>query len=1005
MSTTTSHSVSEHSSKFPDLSYNPQEYPREIARHYISATDDDIEKMLSKLGAGNLKDLFSHLSEDIRFKGNPELPDELGYEDATVRLQEIAGKTNLLTSFIGDLLPVWKVHPIVHEVSQMRPLSTSYTPYQPERSQGTLVTHWIYQCVLSALTGFEAINTSLYDRAAATFEAICCARRSRKRSGNVLLAQSLFPEDISYLKTHAQGTDLGFSISPVDPETGRLDYKQLQKSLEEEHQEISVFVFPQVNSLGLLEDVDQLTDLAATWNIPTVAVIDPMLLVSGGLKPPSKFGLAGVDFIAGEAQHLATPPSFGGPGLGLFGCRFNDHAKKDLRHTPGRYIGRAKDSQGRDCFVMVLSTREQHIRKEKATSNVCSNQAFLATIAGANLLAKGENGLKNALIQARNIRNQVSECIRKRDGIELAFPETPAFNDLLVTVSDEYDSFLDNAKELGLHLGVEVTDRLPQTNRRLYKISFSDIHDEEAVTLLEDFIVSQFPASSNTAQEIKIPDNLLRIQPANLPSFSHDELLNYYEQLAGLNVSPDDGCYPLGSCTMKYNPMLNDWAAGLDGFSQAHPQAPEEDVQGPLEILYQIQQWFKAITGLAGVTTQPVAGAQGELVGLKLFQAYHRSKGEEHRNIVLIPKSAHGTNFATAAMAGYGSGIVYLEANEEGMIDLQDFREKIKEHGQNLCGIMITNPNTSGIFEKEFSTIAKEVHQTGGLVYMDGANMNAIAGVVDLGKLGVDAVHNNLHKTWTIPHGGGGPGDAIVAVSERLVDFLPGKQIRHNEQGRFSSFIPSKSIGTFHRNWGNFGHKVRAFTYLLRLGNEGVPRMSSVAVLSSRYLLEVLKSRYPTLPAQAGNVARMHEFILTLSEEDFEKLDKAGVSKSQAIPQVGKLFLDFGFHAPTVAFPEVFGLMIEPTESYTLEELDRFASAVIAIKDLIENYPEVVAHAPHFTPIDRVDEVSANRNLCLAERLDHLPSLPINRIQPQVLLELEINEIKKKILKLHNIEG
>ena len=290
----------------------------------------------------------------------------------------------------------------------------------------------------------------------------------------------------------------------------------------------------------------------------------------------------------------------------------------------------------------------------------------------------------------------------------------------MVTVSDEYDSFLDNAKELGLHLGVEVTDRLPQTSRRLYKISFSDIHDEEAVTLLEDFIVSQFPASSNTAQEIKIPDNLLRIQPANLPSFSHDELLNYYEQLAGLNVSPDDGCYPLGSCTMKYNPMLNDWAAGLDGFSQAHPQAPEEDVQGPLEILYQIQQWFKAITGLAGVTTQPVAGAQGELVGLKLFQAYHRSKGEEHRNIVLIPKSAHGTNFATAAMAGYGSGIVYLEANEEGMIDLQDFREKIKEHGQNLCGIMITNPNTSGIFEKEFSTIAKEVHQTGGLVYMDG---------------------------------------------------------------------------------------------------------------------------------------------------------------------------------------------------------------------------------------------------------------------------------------------
>ena len=312
--------VSDHFSNIPDLSYNPQEYPREIARHYISATDNDIEQMLGKVGLGNLKDLFSHLPKDIRFTGNPELPDELSYGDATVRLNEIAGKTNLLTSFIGDLLPNWQVHPIVQEVSQMRPLSTSYTPYQPERSQGTLVTHWIYQCVLSALTGFEAINTSLYDRAAATFEAICCARRSRKRPGDVLLAQSLFPEDISYLQTHAQGTKLALSFSAVDPHTGRLDYNQLEKSLEKKHEEISVFVFPQVNSLGLLEDVDRLTDLAAAWNIPTVAIIDPMLLVSGGLKPPSKFGSSGVDFIAGEAQHLAIPPSFGGPGLGLFGC-------------------------------------------------------------------------------------------------------------------------------------------------------------------------------------------------------------------------------------------------------------------------------------------------------------------------------------------------------------------------------------------------------------------------------------------------------------------------------------------------------------------------------------------------------------------------------------------------------------------------------------------------------------------------------------------------------------
>ena len=324
--------------------------------------------------------------------------------------------------------------------------------------------------------------------------------------------------------------------------------------------------------------------------------------------------------------------------------------------------------------------------------------------------------------------------------------------------------------------------------------------------------------------------------------------------------------------------------------------------KGPLEVLYEIQEWFKAITGAAGVTTQPVAGAQGELVGLKLFQAYHKFRGEENRKIVLIPKSAHGTNFATAATAGYGSGIVYLQANEEGMIDLQDFRAKIKEHGQNLCGIMITNPNTSGIFVKDFSLIAKEVHHAGGLVYMDGANMNAIAGIVDEAKLGVDAVHNNLHKTWTIPHGGGGPGDAIVAVSDCLVDFLPGKQIKKDEKGNFHSFIPSQSIGSFHRNWGNFGHKVRAYAYLLRLGNEGVPRMSSIAgflpVICLKFSVLVT---LPFLPVRKS--ARMHEFILTLSDQDFTRLENAVFLKARRFPKLGNFFSILDFMPQPLLFP------------------------------------------------------------------------------------------------------
>ncbi|MEJ6621816.1 MAG: aminomethyl-transferring glycine dehydrogenase subunit GcvPB [Opitutae bacterium] len=988
-----------------NLNYEPSEFPRELARHYISASESDIAEMLNFTGVDRLEDLYNHIPEFLQFDGGINLPNELEYNAAASKLAEIADRTNLKVSFIGDSVPHWSTHPIVDYVSKLRPLSTSYTPYQPERSQGTLVTHWIYQCVLSTLTGFEAINTSLYDRSAAIYEAITCAYRTNPRGGKILLARSLFESDLKVIQTLSEETELEFLSVPYDSETGLLQYDWLKNLSEEELKEISAFAFPQVNSLGLLEDVDFLSDFSRSNGIRSIACIDPMLLGTGGLKPPTDFGMEGCDFMVGEAQHLAIPPNFGGPGLGIFGCRHNEKNKKDLRSTPGRYIGKAKDINGRDCFVMVLSTREQHIRKEKATSNVCSNQAFLATLAGASLLAKGENGLAESVQKAKSIREKVLDAVENLKGVSLAYPESCGFNELLLKLDSPVVELQEKASTQNLQLGIDASNRISsKENPHLLKLSFSDIHDEDSVEKLISFFYEEFPKnnSHNVKEDSKkdIKPNYLREKAAGIPSFSYDELCLYYEKLADLNVSPDDGCYPLGSCTMKYNPMLNDWAASLPGFSQAHPQALESDIQGPLEILFEIQEWFANITGLPGVTTQPVAGAQGELVGLKLFQAYHRSRSDLKRDVIFIPKSAHGTNFATAAMAGFTNtdGIVYLQADPDGTIDMEDFKKKILTYGDRLCGVMITNPNTSGIFENQFHSIAEAVHQAGGLVYMDGANMNAIAGLIDLGKLGVDAVHNNLHKTWTIPHGGGGPGDAIVAVSEKLKDFLPGRQVYKNPNGSFYSQCPSKSIGSFHRNWGNFGHKVRAYSYLLRLGNEGVPRMSAIAVLSARYLLDKLKNYFPTLPSEAESAPRMHEFILTLSKEDFYNLEKVGIPKSKAIPQVGKLFLDFGFHAPTVAFPEIFGLMIEPTESYTKAELDRFVEAVIAIKQLISECPEAVKTAPHFTPIDRVDEVGANRNLVLQEKLEHLPSLHLNRIKPSVLNNLEISEIKKRII-------
>ena len=354
--------------------------------------------------------------------------------------------------------------------------------------------------------------------------------------------------------------------------------------------------------------------------------------------------------------------------------------------------------------------------------------------------------------------------------------------------------------------------------------------------------------------------------------------------------------------------------------------------------------------------------------------------------------------YPTRTINGVQSGIVLLEGASDGSIDMEDLRQKISQYGERIAGIMVTNPNTCGVFESHFRTIADMIHAVGGLVYMDGANMNAIAGWCDLGKMGVDAVHNNLHKTWTIPHGGGGPGDAIVAVSERLLPYLPGYQIVMQD-GKYTPVKTEKSIGSFHRHWGNFAHKVRAYSYLLRLGREGVPRMTAVAVLSARYCFHRLKQAYPTLPAGSGDTPRMHEFILSLEEDDFLAIEKSGTPKSLAITRVGKLFLDFGFHAPTVAWPETFGLMIEPTESYSKQELDHFCDAVLAIRQIVRDHPEILLKVPVFTPVDRVDEVEANRNLCLSEQLLGFPELPENRLDPKEILRLPVNEVARRILQ------
>lgn len=997
--------------KRTNLPYDPTKLERELTKYYISATDSELKEMMEVVGVQTYQDLYNHIPENILMNEAPKIGDRLEYDDLITHVEELSKKNNLKTSFLGDGLQQYKVPSIVPFVCDIRGLTTAYTPYQPERSQGTLWTLWMYSSTLSMLTGFEAINASFYERSTCLFEACCTAQRIKKKSKKVLVSEGIYAGDMEVLNTLAVETNIEIITLELDKLTGLTDIDKASKVINENIEELAGFAFCQVNQNGLLEDVNALTDLCTKQKIQSIAIIDPMLLATEALLPPSEYGAddQGCDMIVGEGQHLAIGPNYGGPGLGIFGIRYNDKNKTAIRSTAGRYIGKGKDQSGKEALAMVLSTREQHIRREKATSNICSNQSFISTAAGAGILGRGEQGMTEAALAGRDLAMQAYVELCKYDELSALFPETPFFNEFILKYTGELNDLIKSASKNDIHIGVDVSSRTGIDST--IKMSFSDIQNDNDLEKLFNFLNTKL-TNKNDELEIDtalIPETLLRKNAVGLPDFSQEEIEKFYTELGNMNVSPDDNIYPLGSCTMKYNPHINDYAASLQGFTDTHPQSPDCDNQANLEILYQTQEMFKEITGLPGVVTQSVAGAQGELVGLKMFQAYHRDNGNgETKNIILIPRSAHGTNPATATMAGFQTkkvdgiqyGIVTIEAAANGEIDFDQLKEMIDTYSERIAGIMVTNPNTAGIFETKFKEMADLIHSVDGLVYMDGANMNAIAGWVDLDKMGVDAVHNNLHKTWTIPHGGGGPGDAIVGVSSKLLDYIPGGQVRLID-GNFEQFRTSKTIGSFHRHHGNFAHKIRCYTYIKALGGEGVRAMSAVAVLSAKYLHNQLKDTFPTLPVGSESSPRMHEFILTITSDEFAKIANAGTPKPQAIAKIGKLFLDFGLHAPTVAFPEVFGLMVEPTESFSKKELDEFVEIVKEIHHIINEHPSVLQTTPHFTPVKKVDEVSANKSLHLSEVITAFPVLPKNVIEPGILTALKPSEVTKKIIQSH----
>ena len=977
--------------------------PREFLKHYVGTSEQDIKEMLEYLNLKDLKDLYKHIEPDF-YLDKMKLPNSLDREEIKKQMIDLSKKNKLKLNLIGDGLFDYSVAPIVPLVCDIRGLTTAYTPYQPERSQGTLQTLWLYQSALASITGFEAVNASFYERSTCLFEAISVAKRLQRKKNHTLISNNIYQGDKKVIDTYIKHTDHEVDYLNIDTESGKINLEDLDRALQTK--EYASFAFNQIGTFGLIEDFDEITNICKRHDVLVIGVIDPLAISNTGLKEPSSWGDSGADMIVAEGQHLTIGPNFGGPGLGIFAIRFNSENKNQIRSTAGRYIGKAQDIEGKECKSIILSTREQHIRREKATSNICSNQSFVASACGAALLNRGASGLSQIFNTAHDNAKHLARELSVFEGVDLAF-DGAFFNEITLKLNCKVSDLIKEASTKGIHLGVDVSKRAAHGN--LIKITLTDRQDKRSLNEVIKFFDSKFKKGSISGTVNEIPHSHKRENKYTLPSFDTNTLYEYYKKLGEQNLSPDEGIYPLGSCTMKYNPEINDWAANLKDFTDTHPEAPLEDVQGNLELLFEIQNWFKEITGLPGVTTQPVAGAQGELVGLKMFQDYHQDNGEgDTRNLILIPKSAHGTNPATATMAGFETkvvngkkyGIISVEAKPSGEMDFDQMLALIKEHSTSIAAVMVTNPNTAGIFETNFFKMSQAIHDVGALVYMDGANMNAIAGWIDLNKLGVDAVHNNLHKTWSIPHGGGGPGDAIVAVSEKLIDYLPGVQVV-KEGDQYTTQTPLASIGSFHRHYGNFAHKVRTLTYLKALGQDGIKQMSAVSVLSARYLYKRLKQTYPILPAHSDDTPRMHEFILTLPDSIFEKAAAAGTNKSNLIARVGKLFLDFGFHAPTVAFPEVYGLMIEPTESFSKKELDGFCEVVETIYKMVDEYPQILMTTPHFTPVRKVNEVLANKNPVLSETITQLPKIYEDTIPAAMLRNMSQSEIIENILKAH----
>ena len=887
-----------------------------INRH-IGITPQEEETMLRKIGVGSLDELIDKtIPSNIRLDKPLDLPEPMTEYEFAGHIAQLASKNKLYTTYIGmgwygTITPAV----IQRNVFENPVWYTSYTPYQTEVSQGRLEALMNFQTAVCDLTGMPLANCSLLDEGTAAAEAVTMmyalrSRAQQKEGANtVFVDESIFPQTLAVMTTRAIPQGIRLTV-------GRYNEMELTP-------DIFACVVQYPNASGNVEDYRSFVEKAHAAGCKVAVAADILSLAL--LTPPGEWG---ADIVFGSTQRLGTPIFYGGPSAAYFATR--DEYKRNM---PGRIIGWSRDKYGKLCYRMALQTREQHIKREKATSNICTAQALLATMAGFYAVYHGQEGIRNIAERIHSITVFLEKAISKLgfrqqntqyfDTLRFALPDNLSAQQIrTIALSKEVNlRYFDNG-DVGFSID-ETTD-IAAVNVLLSIFTIAAEQDWHKITSIPD--------SSILQDTIKRKTPFLTHEVFNL-YHTETEMMRYIKRLDRKDISLAHSMISLGSCTMKLNAAAEMLPLSRPEFMNIHPFVPEDQAEGYHELINNLSDELKVITGFAGVSLQPNSGAAGEYTGLRVIRAYLESIGQGHRNKILIPASAHGTNPASAIQAGFTT--VTCACDEHGNVDMADLRAKAEENRSDLAALMITYPSTHGIFETEIVEICKIIHDCGAQVYMDGANMNAQVGLTSPGFIGADVCHLNLHKTFASPHGGGGPGVGPICVASHLVPFLPGHHMFGNAANEVSS-APYGSAGILPITYG----------YIRMMGAEGLTRATKIAILNANYLAACLNDTYGIVYRGANGFVG-HEMILECRKIH----EETGISEND----IAKRLMDYGYHAPTLSFPVHGTLMIEPTESESLAELDNFVQVMLSIWNEIQEVKDgtadktdnVLVNAPH----------------------------------------------------------